>query len=388
MNDSTRRPLPAPWDLIIPLITKIFVWSLFIAVLYLLRSFFLLIFLTFVFAYTQAHAVERLLPKIKVRWVTVLLVTLFLLSTIGALGAYLVPEVRRQAEEFTFKYPAYLQAFDTELLKLSERYPVLGETVPGIQELARSRESEQRWWDAKQSPSGHAIRQLFGFGESATGEANLKETLNTLKDIGGRLVAIASAFLLSLLFSFLIVLDLPRLSASVQRIGESRMAFLYHEVAGSVRDLGRVMGQALEAQLMIALLNSALTAVALTALGLAGKLAFFSVIVFFCSFIPVAGVFISSIPICLYALQSSGPGLMLLTILAITVVHLIEAYVLNPKIFGKHLHLNPVIVLIILTIGGKLFHVWGLLLGLPVCTYIFGHAIWNGAPRATRAHHG
>jgi predicted PurR-regulated permease PerM len=32
-------------------------------------------------------------------------------------------------------------------------------------------------------------------------------------------------------------------------------------------------------------------------------------------------------------------------------------------------------VLIILTIGGTLFQFWGLILGVPVCTYLFGHAI-------------
>ena len=35
----------------------------------------------------------------------------------------------------------------------------------------------------------------------------------------------------------------------------------------------------------------------------------------------------------------------------------------------------PVIVLVILTIGAKLFHIWGLVLGVPICTYIFGHVI-------------
>jgi predicted PurR-regulated permease PerM len=39
------------------------------------------------------------------------------------------------------------------------------------------------------------------------------------------------------------------------------------------------------------------------------------------------------------------------------------------------MRINPVIVLIILTVGGKLFQLWGLILGVPVCTYIFGHAI-------------
>lgn len=66
---------------------------------------------------------------------------------------------------------------------------------------------------------------------------------------------------------------------------------------------------------------------------------------------------------------------MFLTILMITVVHLVEAYILNPRIFGHHLRLNPVLVLIVLTIGGELFGMWGFLLGLPVCTYIFKYAI-------------
>ena len=40
-----------------------------------------------------------------------------------------------------------------------------------------------------------------------------------------------------------------------------------------------------------------------------------------------------------------------------------------------HLRMNAVLVLIVLTVGGKLFGVWGLILGLPVVNYIFGHAI-------------
>ena len=66
---------------------------------------------------------------------------------------------------------------------------------------------------------------------------------------------------------------------------------------------------------------------------------------------------------------------MLLAIAFITVIHMIEAYILNPLIYGAHLRMNPVLVLGILTIGGKLFGVWGLVLGVPLCTYFFGHYI-------------
>jgi predicted PurR-regulated permease PerM len=102
-----------------------------------------------------------------------------------------------------------------------------------------------------------------------------------------------------------------------------------------------------------------------------------SAIVFLCSFIPVAGVFISSTPICLLALQEvdGGFGLMLMTIAMILIVHAVETYILNPRIYGHHMRMNPVLVLIVLTIGGKLFGVWGLVLGIPIVNYVFRHAI-------------
>jgi len=34
-----------------------------------------------------------------------------------------------------------------------------------------------------------------------------------------------------------------------------------------------------------------------------------------------------------------------------------------------------VLVLIVLTIGGKLLGVWGLVLGIPIVNYVFRHAI-------------
>jgi predicted PurR-regulated permease PerM len=196
-----------------------------------------------------------------------------------------------------------------------------------------------------------------------------------LGNIGGKIATMTSTFLLSILFSFLIILDLPRLSASVRELENTKLRFIYLSIAGDIRDFSRVLGKALEAQLIVATINSILTAVGISILGIGEHVAFLSVIVFFCSFIPVIGVFISSVPICLVALQVSGVQIMLLAVLLITVIHLIEGYILNPRIYGSYMRINPVIILIILTIGGKLFGFWGLLLGVPFCTYIFGHAI-------------
>jgi predicted PurR-regulated permease PerM len=99
-------------------------------------------------------------------------------------------------------------------------------------------------------------------------------------------------------------------------------------------------------------------------------------IVFLFGLIPVLGVFISSVPVILIAFNSPDGGLRLaLTALGmIVVVHLLEAYVFNPRIYAARFHLNPVIVLIILLVAHELFGVWGMLLGIPVTTYVLNVA--------------
>jgi len=233
----------------------------------------------------------------------------------------------------------------------------------------------------KASPTLMLMQQLLGLQDIEDHRPpSIGMLLSHLVQASGKVVGIASAFLLSLLFSFLIVLDLPHLSKAVGSLKHTKLRFAYKEVAPSIYDFSRVLGQALEAQFLIAVINSMLTALGLWFLGLGHYLAFLSTIVFLFSFVPVAGVFISSVPICLVALQNSGVHTMLLAVGMITLVHMTEAYILNPRIYGKHMRINPVIVLVILTIGGKLFHFWGLVLGVPVCTWFFTHAIRKFQP--------
>jgi len=374
-NDALFRSLPQPWDRLLPHVATLMVWGVLFAVIYLLRSFFLLLFLTFVFSYIQARSVNRLETLIKNRVVRVALVALFLLGVLTATGVFLVPKVKTQTEVFVSQFGAYLGRVDQELFKLEKEYPLLGEILPEILSNDPGATDAAEKKGLKNSPSASLLQQFLGLGEAASGLQNVNQMLDTLGNIGGKIASAASAFLLSLLFSFLIVLDLTKLGASVRELESTKLWFIYHSVADDIREFSQVLGKALEAQLIIAIINSFLTALGISLLGLGQHVAFLSVIVFFCSFFPVIGVFISSIPICLIALQSDGLQTMFLGILLIAIIHLIEGYILNPRIYGSYMRINSVIILIILTIGGKLFSFWGLILGVPVCTYIFGHAI-------------
>jgi predicted PurR-regulated permease PerM len=122
-------------------------------------------------------------------------------------------------------------------------------------------------------------------------------------------------------------------------------------------------------------LNTVLTLVGLLVLGIP-LVAMLSVIVFVCSFVPVLGVLISTTPMVLVALNAGGPSLALAAILLVVVTHAVEAYVLNPMIYGKHLNLNPVLTLIILYVAYHAFGLWGMLLGVPVARY-FIHDVFG-----------
>ncbi len=374
--------LPPPWNYLIPLSTRFTVWAILAAILYILRSFFLLIFLTFVFAYIQSGSVNRLGKYIRSRELRVITVFVLLLTFLTAVGLFVFPKVRKQTEAFVGQFSVYIKKVDETLENLAARYPVLYNVIPELRNPEETAPLENGKGDESgdkkgKSPTIAFLQELLGIGEFAEGNVKkIDQILSILGGIGGRFASVSSAFLLSLLFSFLIVFDLPRLSRNVTDLKNTKLAFIYDEVAENIFNFSQVMGQALEAQFYIALINTILTAIGIYLLGMGTNVAFLSVIVFFCSFIPVAGVFVSSVPICLIALQTSG-GLqtLVLAVLMIAAVHLIEGYILNPKIYGARMRINPVIVLIILTVSGKLFHFWGLILGVPICTYFFGHAI-------------
>lgn len=371
---KTNPVVPPPWDRIFQFGNRLLVWGIFFGVVFFLKSFFLLMFMTFVFAYIQTRSVRRLKPYIKHRSARVFLVAFLFLGIMTGIGLFIVPEVKNQTEMFIGQFGTYVARVDQEIIRISKRYPVLTEAIPQLKEKPETAEPGET--PAFFSPTTSIVQEIIGMGEDAEG-TKITHIFDTAQDIGKRLVAIASAFLLALLFSFLIVLDLPGLTEHVRSLEQTRLKFIYEEVSDGIYNFSRVLGQAFEAQFFIALLNTFLTAVGIIIIGLGSHVAFLSMIVFLCSFIPVVGVFISSVPICLIALQLMGLKSMFLAIILIIIIHLIEGYILNPRIYGSRMRINPVIVLFILTVAGKMFHVWGLILGVPVFSYIFGHAIQN-----------
>lgn len=361
-EQDAERSLPPPWNYFVPMARQLAIWTTFFVILWFLRPFFFLVFLTFVFGYVQEHGVEILNRRVPSRRLCAVLVFVALLGILLGLGYTIGPALAEQAVDFAGEIPQHLATLDRNIADLRERYEIVSGLVPA---------------DAR---AGDILREVLAPDSAPPGqEDRLKVLMAQLVGIASKSLWIGTSFLLALLFSFLVILDLPKLSAETRSLHDTRLRFIYDEVSDSIFQFGRVLGRALEVQLMIAIVNTLLTAIGLSVLGLP-NIVFLSAIVFVCSFVPVAGVFASSVPICMIALTHSGFVLMLWAIALIAVIHAIEAYILNPRIYGAYLRINPVLVLAVLVIGHHLFGIWGMILGIPVLNYVIQTIRSKGSP--------
>lgn len=248
-------------------------------------------------------------------------------------------------------------------------------------ELAKKAEL---WWEWEKTPFARRARDVA--------DKWVAEQLNKLgakaQEALGYAFILPIHLALSLLVSFFITFDIPRLRRGVQKLKRSRVKNVYAEIAPGLISFGHLIGRAFQAQGVIALFNTLLTFLAIRFLGVDNEVVLCA-IVFISSFIPVLGVVLSSVPIAIMAIIQPGGSVVLALeiVLAIIIIHFIETSILNPKILGDMLHLHPVFVLAVLAVGEHFFGVWGLLLGVPVAVYIIRFAILNeGIPGLIQPH--
>ena len=372
---------------------RVVIWVILFGLLWLLRDFFGLVFLSFVLA-----IVAGLLADIGTRrlrfphWLSLALVYVLFLLVLGSFVRFVVPSVAAEANRMISNLPTTEMRLIETKNRLVERYPTLRQPLNGFlrSALADDRASiVELQLLAERERLGITAAELAVAAESAAVPIGVLAEyfnrqdqlyLNALMAVQfqrvrqyapavvNMLYRATATTLLALLFSFLILIDLKRIKIAIGRLRNSRVGDFYEEAAQPIVRFGVLLGRAIEAQAAIALINTVLTLVGMLLLGIP-LVAMLSFIVFMCSFVPVLGVFISTTPIMLVALNAGGPPLSLAAVGLVIVIHAVEAYLLNPMIYGKHLKLNPVLTLIILYVAYHAFGLWGMLLGVPVARY-------------------
>lgn len=327
-----------------------FIWTAFGALLYLFRDMFGLVFITFIMCFIAYSVTDFLHHSLRApRRLLIVAIYLLFLILIGGFLFFLTPRLIAETKSFTEQLPRTMRAIEV-------------------------------WVETNATGNDFLIPVLQQFKAAMTPE---KMVLQGWAVGRGMLEAgfhYVSWFFLGLLFSFLIMMDLGHLIRSVRSLRDTRLSAVYEETAGSVALFAKVVGENFRAQLLISALNTTFTAIGLYFLDI-HNIALLCTLVFLCGLIPVLGVFLSSVPIILMAVNSGGVSLALWAVVMIIIIHAVEAYILNPRIVSAVMHINPVMTLIILYIAHSLIGLWGMLLGVPIAVYIYRQLILASSPR-------
>lgn len=327
---------------------KVVIWVCFFGLLFLVRQVFGLVFMTFILCYIFNNLIVQLERRTRLKrhlWIVV--VYLFFVAAVVGLFFLVFPSVLGEAKLFITKLPQSVDTIHLYLDQLAAKQTQMAPVIERVKETV-------------------TIDNLLGINQEAL--------VDFVVGFFNRTLHFTTYFLLATLFSFLILLDFPNLKMGVFALRDTRFKAAYDETASSVIQFALVVGYTFQAQILIALVNTLITALGLWFLKIEA-ITLLASIVFFAGLIPVWGTFISSIPILLLAFNDGGMGLAGKVVFMISLVHVVEAYILNPRIVSAVLKINPLLTLIILYVGHSLFGLWGILLGVPVAVYVYRYIL-------------
>jgi|GEM_PF-397764 len=181
--------------------------------------------------------------------------------------------------------------------------------------------------------------------------------------------SVALNFLMSLILSFLFVLEKKKITAIGDTIRASRIAFIYRYFLLFAGSFCYTFGKVMKVQVLIAAINCVISMVYLTIAGFPYIMAL-SIMIFILGLIPVAGVFISLVPLVIIAFNVGGIYKVIEVIIMIAVIHALEAYLLNPKLMSQRTSLPVSLVFVVLIISQKYLGAWGMLIGVPLFIYV------------------
>lgn len=192
-----------------------------------------------------------------------------------------------------------------------------------------------------------------GLSEAATGF--LGAITNIFGGLVGFVVVLAMAF-------YMVVQD-----KDAVRVFRNIVPEPYQEKSANVLiQLEEKIGKWLGGQLILSLIVGVLYYIGLLVLGIDNPLAL-ALFGAFIEFIPYLGPILGGIPIILVALSSS-PIKALFALGLMVIVQQLESQIIVPKVMQKTLGLNPLVSIVAVLVGAKLFGIVGALLAIPVAT--------------------
>ncbi|WP_283585549.1 AI-2E family transporter [Limosilactobacillus ingluviei] len=311
---------------------RVVVLLLIIAVLYAARGMMNTILLTFIFTYLIVHWIrllQRFVPHLPP--VLIVIVTYILLI----LGLYYV-------------VTDYLPLLVEQIVKM----------VDSLIKFYQSPDMKTTLqWVNRYVSNGTIISQA---------KHGMQLAVSTLTSLG----TLTFAFVMSLILSFFYTIELRQMNEfSRQFLSSKSLGWFFNDLYYFGKKFVNTFGVVLEAQFFIAICNTVITMICLTFMHMPQIFAL-GLMVFILSLIPVAGVIISLVPLSMVAYSVGGWRYIAYILIMVVVIHAIEAYVLNPKFMSSRTELPIFYTFVVLLVSEHLFGTWGLIVGVPIFTFL------------------
>ena len=332
-TDARRVELHIPLATIVKvLVTAVLVW----AALQLVPEF-LLFLLTLLIAITLAPAVSWMERRGLSRGIAVAVIGVLIVALVLAFILLVIPPLASQVTALATHYKAYRARVENHI---PPDYPFLKQVIQQVLDLPSSPEVAK------------SLKRPLAWGRVAV-------------------IGVTATILMIVLVLYLL-LDGKRayawLLAYVPRRHRRRMA-------ETIPEMSDVVMAYVQGQLLTSVLYGLYAFAALTFFHVPAPIPL-ALLAAICDVIPVLGVIVSTVPAVLLALTVSpvaGGAVLVLYIL----YHLLENYVLVPRIYGRRLRLSGLAVLVTLIIGGSLYGILGAVLVLPIAAaYPIIERIW------------
>jgi len=173
----------------------------------------------------------------------------------------------------------------------------------------------------------------------------------------------------SLILSLFFMIEKDKIKSFVRKFDDSRVSGMYRYIKDFGKNFLNSFGKVIQAQILIAFVNSVLSTIALFIMNFPQVLGL-GVMIFIFSLVPVAGTIVSLVPLCIIAYSVGGVKMIIYVIILISVLHSLESYVLNPKFMADKTELPVFFIFLTLLVSEHFMGVWGLLLGVPLFMFI------------------
>ncbi|MES1205880.1 MAG: AI-2E family transporter [Pseudomonadota bacterium] len=248
------------------------------------------------------------------------------------------------------------------LTSLADQLSRLAHDYPGVRDRVQQR------IPAEHPALAKVVREIFALPTSPDVAAQLRRPLAW----GTTAVSGVVATFFTLILSLYLILDGKRLYAwliaYVPRKHRDKMATTVDEVS-------EVIYEYVRGQVITSVLFSVYVVIVLYSLGVPAAVPL-ALLAGLCDVLPVIGIVIATVPAVLLALAVS-PAAAAAVLGLYVVYHMVESYVIVPRIYGQRLRLSTLAVLLALVAGNNLGGLIGAVLSLPlVAAYPIIERIW------------